>query len=70
MNVIGQRIVTLRNYEGWSQRELAKRLNLKTHTMVVYWETGRTEPSASNLKLLADVFNVSADYLLGRTNDF
>ena len=32
------------------------------------WEKGLRKPSAENLQKLADYFNVSADYLLGKTD--
>lgn len=33
------------------------------------YETGRLEPTASKLAAFADYFNVSTDYLLGRTDN-
>lgn len=33
------------------------------------YESGRTQPKASELALLVDLFGVSADYLLGLTDD-
>lgn len=32
------------------------------------WETGKAEPSSSAVAKLADIFNVTTDYLLGRPN--
>lgn len=32
------------------------------------WETGKAEPSSSAVANLADIFNVTTDYLLGRPN--
>lgn len=32
------------------------------------WEKGTRKPSAENLQKLADYFNVSTDYLLGKTD--
>ena len=32
------------------------------------WETGKAEPSSSAVARLADIFNVTTDYLLGRPN--
>ncbi|MFA5630303.1 MAG: helix-turn-helix domain-containing protein [Porticoccaceae bacterium] len=47
-----------------SQREVAKRVGL-TPAAVNLWETGKTEPSASNLAELARWYKVSTDWLLG-----
>lgn len=33
------------------------------------YESGRTQPKAPDLAVLADLFGVSADYLLGLTDD-
>lgn len=34
-----------------------------------YYERGEREPNLTSLSALADYFNVSADYLLGRSNN-
>ena len=52
-----------------TQTELAKQLNTTLKT-VSHWETGYTEPSVSQLIMLADFFNVSLDELVGRDFDF
>jgi transcriptional regulator with XRE-family HTH domain len=64
--LIGNRIKILRNQKGISQGELAKIVG-KTQQAVNLWEKGVNEPSLDIINLLADYFNVSADYLLGRT---
>lgn len=33
------------------------------------WETGKTRPTRENLVRMADLYGVSVDYLLGRTDD-
>ena len=55
----------LRINRGVSQKEFAAILGVSQQT-IASWEVGRTEPSNSLLKDIADYFNVSADYLLGR----
>lgn len=51
-----------------SQQTLAE--IVKVHqTAISQWETGRTYPDMSTALLLADYFNVTTDYLLGRTDD-
>lgn len=48
-----------------SQTELAKSAGV-SQTTVTAWETGKAEPSSSAVAKLADIFNVTTDYLLGR----
>ncbi|MBO5454498.1 MAG: helix-turn-helix transcriptional regulator [Clostridia bacterium] len=49
---------------GFTQREIAKELNISKSTIASY-ETGRTEPDIETLGTLADFYNVSVDWLLG-----
>ena len=50
-----------------SQSELGKFIGV-SQTTVTAWETGRAEPSSTFVSKLADLFNVSTDYLLGRSD--
>lgn len=59
----------LRNSEQFTQKNLAKKLNLTANT-VCEWEKGRSEPSITTIKKLAELFNVTTDYLLGLEDDF
>lgn len=34
-------------------------------TTILNWETGKTKPNAQNIKAMAELYNVSADYLIG-----
>ena len=63
--MIVDRFRELRTSRKLSQKDLAQALNVSQQT-VASWECGRTEPSNEYLKSIADYFNVSADYLLGR----
>lgn len=58
------RIRTLREARGWTQAELARRLNI-TRNGVNSWEQGLSMPSPACLVDLAKLFSVSTDYLLG-----
>lgn len=58
------RIKTLREARGWTQAELARRLNM-TRNGVNSWEQGLSMPSPPLLVELARLFSVSTDYLLG-----
>ena len=67
--MLGARIAALRRDAGWSQAELAQRLRVSTSAVGMY-EQGRREPAAETLVALADIFEVSTDYLLtGRLLD-
>lgn len=63
--MIGQTIRDLRKEKRVSQTELAKIVGV-SQTTVTAWETGKAEPSSSAVSNLADYFNVTTDYLLGR----
>lgn len=65
--MIGQKIRDLRKQKRMSQTELAKSAGV-SQTTVTAWETGKAEPSSSAVARLADIFNVTTDYLLGRPN--
>ena len=66
MKIFAERLLELRKEEQMSQAALAKELDV-SYSVVCYWETDRSEPTAPNLVKLADFFEVSVDYLLGRT---
>lgn len=66
--LLGERIKYLRNEKGIGQNLLAKELQL-SNASISYWETGKQEPGAEALFKLAAYFDVSADYLLGLSDD-
>ena len=55
----------LRIERGFTQAELAKKLNISRSTIGMY-ETGSREPDYETLEKIADFFNVDIDYLMGR----
>lgn len=59
-----ERIKALREARGWTQAELARRMNI-TRNGVNSWEQGLSMPSPACLVDLARLFSVSTDYLLG-----
>lgn len=63
---IGERISELRKSNKLSQQQLANILKT-TNSSICDWERGRTEPSLATVVKIADYFDVSCDYLLGRT---
>ena len=67
-NIIGIRLRELREEKGWLQKDVAEKLELSS-SGYGYYETGKRSPDSSMLKKLCDLYNVDADYLLGRTNN-
>ena len=63
--MLGNTIKELRRNKHITQKDLAKLMNVSQQT-VGAWETGRAIPGSDTLGELADLFNVSTDYLLGR----
>ncbi|AGX43998.1 helix-turn-helix domain-containing protein [Clostridium saccharobutylicum] len=66
--MLGERIKLLRKDQGITQDQLAEYINVSRSSINGY-ENGGVEPSLSVLVKIADVFNVSLDYLLGRTEE-
>lgn len=60
------RLIELRKEKGLSQVALAKELGVDCSTIAKY-ETGDRLPDLVMLCKLADYFNVTTDYLVGRT---
>lgn len=67
MEDIGTRIREQRESKGISQKRLADFLKIKQNTVSQY-ENSIKRPSYEILVLLADFFEVTTDYLLGRTD--
>ena len=63
--MLNVRIKELRISRGLNQVELAKKLSVTKQT-VSNWENDNIQPSIDMLERIADFFNVSTDYLLGR----
>lgn len=62
-----EKLKLLREEKGISQQKLAKYLNTKQQYIHRY-ENGYSEPDIQTLKLLADFFETSVDYLVGHTD--
>lgn len=62
------RLKELRCEKGITQQQLGKILCI-SKMAVSHWESGHSEPSICQLKVLADFFDVSVDYLIGRYDD-
>ena len=64
---ICERLRKLRLEFGFTQKAIAKEIGMSANTYQRY-EYGERELPASKLHAIADVYNVSVDYLLGRTD--
>ncbi len=60
-----QRLKQLRIKSNYMQKEIAALIGVSVRTFQDY-EHGNTEPNIEKLIKLADIFNVSLDYLVGR----
>lgn len=65
--MLGNRLKNLRKEKKLLQKELAIELNLSQETISLY-ESNKREPDYATLQKIADFFNVTTDYLLGRTD--
>lgn len=63
--MLTERLKQARKQKGFTQDELAKRLGTQKSTISNY-ETGYSKPSNEMLAALADMLDVSTDFLLGR----
>lgn len=67
MKIFQERLIEQRKMFGYTQREVAKFLGM-TQPSYIRYENGKSEPSLESLVKLANIFDVSTDYLLGRTD--
>lgn len=65
--MIGDRLKMLRKEKGLTMKEIGKIIGVSDAAWTKY-ETNRAEPSIESLIKIADYFQVSLDFLLGRTN--
>ena len=68
-NVTGTRLKLLREEKGLSKAEVARRLNLNTYNTVSSWENNVNYPRAAEIIKLCEMYEVSADFILGLSND-
>lgn len=65
--LLGENLRKAREEKGLTQAEVAKLLDISASTIGMY-EQGRRDPDTDTLKKLAELYEVSTDYLLGRTD--
>ena len=66
--IFGERIRKLRQQAGLQQKELGEQLGLSNNAIGMM-ERGHRGTTIEKLALMAELFHVSADYLLGITDD-
>ncbi|MCI9976266.1 helix-turn-helix transcriptional regulator [Clostridioides difficile] len=66
--MFAKRLKELRIDAGLKQSELAKKLDISPSTIGMY-EQGRRSADQETLLKISDFFNVSTDYLLGKSNE-
>ena len=64
-NFLGEKLKELRIERGLSQRKLGEIFDVCNQT-VSFWESGSREPDLDFLVKIANFFEVSVDFLLGR----
>ena len=68
MSKFSVRLREIRMERGKTQAETAEYLGFKGLRGYQYYEEGKNEPSIARLIALADFFDVTLDYLMGRTD--
>ena len=66
MNKFNENLKQLRLEKKLTQKQLALEINV-SEDCIYFWEKGRSEPSIIDLINLANIFDVSIDYLVGRS---
>ena len=67
MDIVGERLKALRSSIGLSQKGLAAKLGI-SQSGVNRYENNQSEPPYKTLLIYADYFDVSLDYIYGRTD--
>lgn len=60
-----RRLINLRDSRNWSKTEVARKLGLSSMQRYANYEYGTNEPDLNMLKQIADLYDVTTDYLLG-----
>ena len=61
--ILADKIVSLRKKLGWSQEELAEKMSVSRQS-VSKWESTNSIPDLNRILMLAEIFDVSTDFLL------
>jgi len=68
MKKLGEKLQELREKKGWSKTYVAQRIGLKTMQTYVNYEYNLREPDNETLVRLAELHEVTVDYLLGNSS--
>lgn len=60
-----RRLINLRDSRNWSKTEVARKLGLSSMQRYANYEYGTNEPDLNMLKQIAELYDVTTDYLLG-----
>lgn len=63
-----EKLRIIRKEMGFTQKELANFLNVSQQTYSDY-ENGKTEPDIDTIIKMAEILQISVDYLVGRTDE-
>lgn len=67
MDIFKKNLIELRKMNKLTQRQVAEVLNISQPSYIRY-EKGKAEPTLENLVKLADLYDVSIDFLCGRSD--
>jgi transcriptional regulator with XRE-family HTH domain len=68
VTVLGMRLRQTREKVGLNQEDVGAAIG-KTRTAISYYEAGKRNPTPHELAIIAKLFGVSTDYLVGATDD-
>lgn len=66
--ILANKITELRKKNGWSQEELAEKLDVSRQS-ISKWESAQSVPDMNRILKMSEIFGVSTDYLLKDTMD-
>jgi len=68
MKIFSERLRLLRKQKGFTQEKMAEIIKLTPRNFRAY-ELNEANPNLENLVAIADFFNVTIDYLVGRSDE-
>lgn len=69
MSLLSERLTSLREEKGWTKTLVANKLGLKNLGTYANWEYGTREPDAEMIKIISDLYDVTTDYLMGKSDN-
>lgn len=66
-NIVGERLRKARENKNLTQAEVAENLGV-TRSVIARYELGINDPPTENIIALAEMYGVTTDYLLGKTD--